>query len=257
MKMLQNSLLAMVLLATSLPAWGQSSDLKATRTPVGTPVVVTAGQEFYAETQLEEVPAYKLEKPFKSSMAGAMGLPFGFAIDSELLIRTRTTESGWEYYVPADGKFRAYHGLLGSVIKAGDTVGLRVHSSGQMEWFVDNSNHNGFTTIWTRKLKEKDPKVTKIMTTLTEPTGNAIERLIYLGLDANGNARIRHERILKTEVVRDEFNFPLDANGNGLGAVRGAEFQISANPVKATITVVRAMSSGLGAPISGPTAPAD
>jgi len=244
------SLLVFLLLAVcSVPALANADELKATRTPVGTPVEVTAGQEFYAETQLEEVPAYKLERPFKSSMAGAMGFPFGFAIESELLIRTKTTNSGWEYFVPADGKFRAYHGILGSVIREGDTVGLRVHSSGRMEWFVDNSNYNGYTTIWSRKLKKKDPQVTRITTTLTEPTGDAVERLIYLGLDANGNARIRHERILKTDIVRDEFTFPLDENGQGAGAVRGAQFLISANPITATITVTKPMSSGIGAPI--------
>lgn len=215
---------------------------------MGTPVEVTAGQEFYAETPLEEVPAYKLERPFKSSMAGAMGLPFGFAIESELLIRNRISESGWEYFVPVDGKFKASHGLLGSVIREGDTVGLRVHSSGRMEWFVDNSIYNGYTTIWTRKIKAKDPKVTQITTTLTEPTGDVVERLIYLGLDPSGNARIRHERVFKSDIVRDEFTFPLDATGQGLGAVRGAEFLISASAIKATITVVKPMSSGIGAP---------
>lgn len=220
-------------------------NLKATRSPIGTPVEVTAGQEFYAETLLEEVPAYRLEKPFKSSMGGAMGLPFGFAIDSTLLVSFRKTEN-WEYFIPADGKFRAYHGLLGSVIAEGDTVGLRVNKSGKMEWFVDNSNKNGYTTIWSRKVKEKDPLVEPTTTHIQRPTGESIERLVYLGFAGERLVRIRHERITAHEVLRDEFNFPVSENGIGMGAVRGAEFSIIATPVRATITVTKGMSSDIG-----------
>lgn len=232
----------------------QEPDLKATRTPVGTAIQVTAGQEFYAETKIEQVPAYKLERPFKSSMGGAGGFPFGFAIEGDLLVLEGVSKTGWEYYVPADRKFRAYHGLLGSVIREGDTVGLRVGASGNMEWFVDNSVYNGFTTIWSRKVKPKDPKVTRIMTSATRPTGDAVERLVYLGLDASKHARIRHERILKSDILRDEFTFPLDANGKGVGAVRGAVFEINANALNATITVTKGMSSELGDPVGSSSA---
>lgn len=235
--------------AFASPAAAQEAGLKALRTPVGTTVQVTAGQEFYAETKVEQVPAYKLERPFKSSMAGAGGFPFGFEIGSDLLMYYGQSENGWQYFVPE--KFRAYHGLLGSVIRQGDTVGLRVGTSGNMEWFVDNSVYNGFTTIWSRRVKPKDPKLTRIMTEATRPTGGAVERLIYLGLDANKNARIRYERVYKSDVVRDEFTFPLDDKGQGLGAVRGAEFQISATPLSAQITVTKAMSSGIGDPVAG------
>lgn len=249
MNALMKRLLAVALLAMPLAPILAEDDLKATRTPVGIPVEVTAGQEFYAEAQLEEIPAYRLERTFKSSMAGAMFFPFSFSIDSDLLVRTKKTVSGWEYFVPLDGKFTASHGVLGSVIRDGDTVGLRVNASGKMEWFVDNSNYNGYTTIWTRKVKKKDPKLTAITTEMTELTGGAVERLVYLGLDGDGNARIRHERILRADTVRDEFIFPLNEQGLGMGAVRGAEFSIQATPLRATITVIKQMTSGLGDPV--------
>lgn len=227
----------------------QGEDLTARRTPVGTPVEVSPGQEFYAETKLEQVPAYRLSEPFKSSMGGAMGLPFGFAIDETVLVRTRVSSSGWEYFVPQNGKFRAYHGLLGSVIADGDTVGLRVHETGKMEWFVDNPNKNGMPTIWSRKLKKKDPELTRFLTASTEPKDARIERLIYLGFAGEGMVRIRHEVVTPSDIVRDEFTFPVDANGNGVGAVKGAEFTIDAGPVKAVITITQAMETSIGDPL--------
>lgn len=236
-----------MLVSVSLSWSSTAQDLKVTRAPVGTPITVSAGQEFYAETALEEVPAYKLEKPFKSSMAGSMGLPFAFSIDTDLLVRVKKSDLGWEYFIPANGRFRAYHGLLGSVIRQGDTVGLRVGPQGEMEWFVDNSIYNGMTTVWSRRVKDKDPKLTRIMTKATEPTGESVERLIYMGFSDDRHVRVRLERLLPTGPVRDEFTFPVDNQGQGVGAVRGAEFTIAANPTKATIVVTKSMTSDLGA----------
>lgn len=223
-----------------------TSDLRLTRTPVGTAVEVSAGQEFYAETRAERVPAYELATPFKSSMAGAMGLPFGFSIDETLLVRYRTDSRGTEYFVPATGKFRAYHGLLGSVLADGDTVGLKVHTDGSMEWFVDNSIKNGMSTVWSRKYKKKDPALTRIMTKTTRPTGSIFERLVYLGFAGPQTVRIRHEIVGVGEPLRDEFTFPVDTNGFGIGAIKGAEFTIHATPLKALITVTKPMTSSIG-----------
>ena len=227
----------------------QSEDLTARRTPVGTSVEVSPGQEFYAETKLEKVPAYRLSEPFKSSMGGAMGLPFGFAIDETVLVRTRVSTQGWEYFVPENGQFRAFHGLLGSVIAEGDTVGLRVHETGKMEWFVDNSIKNGMTTIWSRKVKKKDPELTRFLTESTELKDARVERLIYLGFADQGMVRIRHEIVMPGNTVRDEFTFPVDANGLGVGAVKDAEFTIEAGPVKAIITVTNPMQTSIGDPL--------
>lgn len=223
-----------------------TSDLRLTRSPVGTAVEVSAGQEFYAETRAERVPAYELANRFKSSMAGAMGLPFGFSIDETLLVRYRTDSGGTEYFVPATGKFRAYHGLLGSVLAEGDTVGLRVHPDGSMEWFVNNSIKNGMSTIWSRKYKKKDPALTRIMTKTTRPNGGIFERLVYLGFSGSQTVRIRHEIVGVGEPLRDEFTFPVDANGFGVGAIKGAEFTIHATPLKALITVTKPMTSAIG-----------
>ena len=223
--------------------------------PVGTIVEVTAGQEFYVETSVRSIPAYRIARPFKSSMAGAGMLPFGFAIDETILVfRGRSRDGRWSYFVPAHNAFRAYHGLLGSVIRQGDTVGLRVDDQGRREWYVDNSGYNGFTTIWSRHVKDSDPAQELIETPAKEMTGGPVERLVYLGVE-QGRMRIRYEKAVPGSTpVRDEFTFPVDKEGRGAGAVRGAEFTVHAEAVRAQIVVTKAMS---GIDILIPTAPED
>lgn len=255
--MLIQKLLARKFVWLSIAMLGCSSgagaqEAKITRSPIGTVVEVTAGQEFYAEQVGQQVPAYKLDRPFKSSMAGAMRLPFSFSIDSQLLVSVKSTQGGWEYFVPSDRKFTASHGLLGSVLADGDTVGLRVHANGKQEWFVDNSGHNGFTTIWTRNVKKKDPAISKTMTDAVDASGSNMDRLVYLGV-SNGVVKIRHEQIRPSgATTRDEFTFPVDEHGEGIGAVRGAEFRFKAGALQANIIVTKEMTSGIGQAVTTP-----
>lgn len=244
--------LALFLAVILLQAHQNHAQAKPVRTvnpPVGSVVNVTPGQRFYADFVTESVPAYKLERPFKSSMAGAMGLPFSFAIDSDILIYAGKSRDGrWSYFVPEGRKFRASHGLLGSVIRDGDAVGLRVNDDGRREWFVDNSVYNGSTTIWSRRVKDKDPRLSLIQTSRSEPVKDSIlHRLFYLGTVDN-KVRVRHEQISPDGTLRDEYTFPIDADGRALGAVRGAEFAIIAGPLKAEIVVMRPMTDEFGDP---------
>lgn len=239
------SLFAGCSLFAAAAGWAQETT-KATRNPTGVAIEVTAGQEFYAETIVERIPAYRLATPFKSSMAGSMGLPFSFSIDTDLLVRSKKTPDGWEYFLPEKAKFRASHGLLGSVIRPGDTVGLMVHENGSMKWYVDNSVYTGIRSVYSRNVKTSDPQLTRVFTSRSQPTGAAVERLVYLGIDESKRARIRHERVVPGDILRDEYTFPLDPEGKGVGAVRGAEFSIHAGPLRAEIVVNTAMTSGLG-----------
>lgn len=51
--------------------------------------------------------------------------------------------------------------------------------------------------------------------------------------------------------LRDEYTFPLDADGQGVGAVRGAEFSIEAGPLRARFVVTKPMTSGIGSAQTG------
>ncbi len=213
------------------------------RTPtIGSAVEVTPGEEFYLETIVAAEPAYRLSRPFQSSMAGAAGLPFGFAIDDPLLLyKGKSRDKTWTYYAPRQGGFRASHGLLGNLISPGDSVGLRVDQHGNKEWFVDLSNHNG--TFWTRRVKPKDPEATLIDGPSPDLTNAEFKRLTYLGVE-QGRMRIRYEWNQRGYVPeRDEFTFPVDAQGRGQGGVKGAEFSVVAGPVKASIVVTKGITA--------------
>lgn len=210
---------------------------------IGSPIEVTAGQTFYEKSDGITISAYRLERPFKSSMPGSMGFPFSFAIDNDELILASRTTSGWDYFVPRDHKFRAWHSLLGSIIRGRDTVGLRIGPERQVEWFVDNSVYYGKSVLWTRKVKPGDPALTLTSVQIDDPMRSTAEKLIYLGLTAGNRAIIRFEKTTARSVTSDEFTFPVDHNGAGVGAVNGAEFIIEASPAHAKITVTKSMNS--------------
>jgi len=231
---------ASLAMAAAWPAEGVAQSRRVVSSTAGTITAVTPGEAFYIEIGVKPVPALKLSRPFKSSMKGAMGLPFAFSIDSTLLVRTGTSRDGsWMYFQLKDNAFSASHGLLGSVIRPGDSVGLRISTSGAREWFVDNSVYNGFTTIWTRRVKDKDPVATAVVEGV-EPDGDPAERLLFLGTDGN-KVRIREETISSAGIQRDDFVFPMDAGGHGSGAIKGAEFTFVATPQRALFTIVRVM----------------
>ena len=221
--------------------------------PAGAQIVVTPGQEFYSAADPGPTRAVRIDQPFKSSMPGAMGFRFAFAIDSDVLVHVYTSPSGWDYFVPADHKFRAWHSLLGSVLRDGDCVGVRLGPAGQVEWFVDNSRYARRSALWTRPARSGDPEVKQTEVTLAN-SGHR-ERLIYLGMSSTHRVKIRLETITPGKVRRDEFSFTVDQDGKGAGAINGAEFTIEATPTQARITVVKAMTSDRGESVQPPAEP--
>ena len=218
--------------------------------PLHKKIEVSPGQQFYGEFRVvaKHGAAYRIASPFKSSMGGSMGLPFAFAIDETELVPFRSS-AGWNYFIPKGKQFRAWHGLLGNVLADGDTVGLRVHQDGRREWFVDNSKHNGMTTIWTRKIKEKDPAISVVQTATAEPVG-PIQRLVYLGA-SGGEVKIRHEQIYPDgSITRDDYEFAVDADGVAVGAVMGASFKVEPKPLGATVEILSAMTGDSGSVLS-------
>lgn len=224
-----------------------------TRAPIGTPIVVTPGQEFYAEIAAEPVPAVRLSRPFDSSMPGSMGLPFDFAIDTDVLVEVFRSKRGWRYFVPPDHKFRASHALLGSLLRGADTVGLRIGPTGAMEWFVDNSLYARKPTLWTRPLRPGDPDIT--LTQVGVMTEGSMDRLIYVGLSGASHAKIRLEKISGGRIRHDEFIVALNKVGKGIGAIKGAQFTIEVTSTQAVVTMIKAMTSDLGEIYRAPSKP--
>lgn len=244
LKIAMRLLLTVVLTISSfLPASGQVKRKYAPRENEA--VVVTAGQTFYTEFTSVPTVGIKLERPFRSSMAGAMGFPFSFELMDPLLVPVAPHEDGWRYFAPKDGAFKASHGLLGSVIRPGDSVGIRISPNGEAEWFVDNSVYNGFRTIWSRKMKKKDPSY-ELVNLGEEVSGDLpIHRLVYLGV-RDAQVRVRWDEVDPNFGQRsEEYSFPA-VNKVSSVAVRGARFRLIVTDTGAEVTMLAPMTDGVG-----------
>jgi len=121
----------------------------------------SAGDTIFEEGSYDIIEGFEMSSDIDSTMPGAMGLPFGFAIERTILSPVFQTDTHIYYAAPYEDVL-ASHTLLGSVIVVGDTVGIRIDKkSGKRQWYVDNSNYNNrgggtYTTIWSRTIKEKD-----------------------------------------------------------------------------------------------------
>ncbi|MCE9684472.1 hypothetical protein [Halomonas alkalisoli] len=83
---------------------------------------------------------------------GSMMIPFPVHVAQGRLELT-SIRKGWKYYCGDLSSSSASFPGLGSVVRAGDCIGIRTPvGGGSPEWVVDNSNHNGFETIWSRRV---------------------------------------------------------------------------------------------------------
>lgn len=242
------SALIMMLALSGAPADAQ---IRRQHLPeVGTEVSVSAGQAFYLERHVEPRKSIRLSKSIKSSMGGSMGLPFGFEITDVVLEPLAKSGDGWSYYAAAPGGFKAYHGLLGSVITAGDTVSIRVDEAGQLEWYVDNSIHTGTPTIWHRKWKKKDPEI--IWVDAGEIVSNKYprNRLTYLGI-RDSQIRVRWDSFDPTFGAQSEdFLFPINTDRTATVGIRGGLFAFSVGQFESRIKVLKPMVSDWGAAVN-------
>lgn len=215
--------LASVLIA--LLTCSQSFAASPATSLTGEDLQVFPGDRFYVEGDTTELQTYRISEPFESRMPGSMRIRFSFAIDTtELRFSRRSNE--WDYYAAADGKGRAWHGLLGNVLASGDTVGLRVHrTKGDREWFVDNSRHNGFTTIWHRAVKPRDVEVTEAGVHSVLLEGDRMRGLEYLGV-RDGQLRIRYTEMGPTP-RSEEFTFPIEGPEPMLIGAMGLRAEVS------------------------------
>jgi len=198
-------LLAVVLAVTvsNLPAIAAEPGTSA----IGEELQVFPGDKFYVEGDREDVPVLELASIFEGRMPGVMHIPFSFAIDSRRL-RFSKRQGSWDYFAAPEGKGRAWHGLIGDVMAPGDTVGVRINRrDGSREWFVDNSRHNGMSTIWRREISSEDVAVRDAGTQKIMLDGARLRGLEYLGVRDN-QLRVRYEEFGPQE-RREEFLFPI------------------------------------------------
>lgn len=219
-------------------------------TLIGEELHVFPGDRFYVEAETVEVPVYELEAPFQGRIPGAMRIRFSFAIDTTDLHFDRRT-ADWDYFAAPGDKVRAWHGLLGNVIKEGDSIGIRVHRrTGEMEWYVDNSQYNnGMTAIWTRKVRpSRDVAVREVGRTDVLLEGDRLRALEYLG-ERDGQLRIRYIEAGPSPRT-DEFLFPVSDEQPFVIGVMGLRAEVRAvDGASARIKVIRGFEGdGLAKP---------
>jgi hypothetical protein len=222
MKNLAKALTIVLLALTGIQA---SLAVEPATSRVGEELLVFPGDKFYAEGERVEVPILEISEPFEGRMPGAMHIPFSFAIDTRQLRWVRD-RGGWSYFAAAEGMARAWHGLVGNVLNKGDTVGVRIRKQdGVREWFVDNSIHNGMSTIWYRKINpKKDVVVSDIGTEQVLADGHRIQGLEYFGVRDN-QIRIRYTEIDES-VHEEEFFFPISQQMPMLIGVKGLRAEV-------------------------------
>jgi hypothetical protein len=228
--------LAAALASLTITAYAQ--DVAPATSLTGEELQVFPGDKFYMEGEREEVPVLELASTFEGRMPGAMRIPFSFAIDTKrLLFKHRSGD--WDYFAAPEGKGRAWHGLVGNVMAPGDTVGVRIHRrTGVREWFVDNSRHNGMSTIWHRKINEKDVAVRDAGKQRILMEGSRLRGLEYLGVRDN-QIRIRYSEFGDYE-RQEEFLFPITGEEPLLIGVMGLRAEVRAiSGASARIKVLR------------------
>jgi len=124
--------------------------------PLGQTLRVETGNALFVSGSYIEGEEIALAKSVDMMVPGSMFIPFPVHIDAGVL-SLRSIGRNFKYYCAAEGRATASFPGLGSVIRAGDCVGIRVPlTGGDPEWVVDNSNYTRSTTIWTKSMAAED-----------------------------------------------------------------------------------------------------
>ena len=119
-------------------------------------LAVQTGDALFVEGSYIEGESIRIDDPIEMMIPGAMMIPFSIRIEKGILDLASVTPS-WKYYCASTGGAKAWFPGLGSVIREGDCVGIRIsHDKQKYQWVVDNSNYNNGwgETIWSRSMDE-------------------------------------------------------------------------------------------------------
>ncbi len=206
--------------------------------PVGMTCRVSPGQMVYTEVRMDKIPMYTLSQRVKSKMKGGMGLKFWFSLEPGEL-RMLESDSDWTYFGVRKGRAAAWHSIAGDVLAGKDHVGVRKSRFGSdLEWYVDNSFHNGQVTIWTRKIDADELKWLAVAT-VEEANGNPVRELTYLG-KRQGELQFRLKELTPTGQSSDVFAYEVLPGEDTVVSILGAEIRVSEiSNTGATLTMLK------------------
>ncbi|WP_376694247.1 hypothetical protein [Wenzhouxiangella sp. EGI_FJ10409] len=194
--------------------------------PIGTSLSVNVGETLFAKGEFAFQEAYKLERPIRSKMPGSMGIPFNFSIERSVLTKSYR-RANFEYFCAPFDKVNAWFGGLGKVIQRGDCVGVRRHtSSGALQWVVDNSVHNGMTTVWNRDYeRSEDPILEKAEGDVTAAGSN----MTQIRFDGYYSSLLHFTLVERSGSSAKETEFKFDyppQNSEAVYGIKGNTFEV-------------------------------
>lgn len=193
-------------------------------TPLGEKQVTATGENIVMEGRFIRGKAIKIPAPIERILPGSMFVPFPMNLGRGKLRMTKITAK-WEYYCGEPDKVSASFPGLGSVISHGDCVGIRLaKDGGAHQWVVDNSNHNGYQTIWSKGMSDADiEKYKPYETRLTFD----IESLITITFDGFYGGQLHFTWSEQEDDYSDSHDFVFDFDGEPLTvAIKGSRFKV-------------------------------
>ena len=194
--------------------------------PLGEVLSVNIGDHIFVEGEVARVPVLVMSNGIQSTMPGSYGVPFSFSVNqTDLYLRFERGAN--QYFCASNSERSASFPGLGSVVSPNDCIGVRrSKSTGQLDWVVDNSIHNGMNTVWSRKVKPGDD-VSFDERTMTVNDSRADMDVIYFQGFHSGLLHFEyHEFDDGDSRVQDfKFDFP-PKEGDSVYGVRGKVFEV-------------------------------
>ncbi|MBT3193121.1 MAG: hypothetical protein HN341_11255 [Verrucomicrobia bacterium] len=199
-------------------------ETKAFTAPLAQELAVDTGDALFVEGRYIQGEYVEVPDPIDMMVPGSMRIPFPVHIDAGKL-RLSRIKSGWKYYSAEEGKMAASFPGLGSVLRKGDEVGIRISAKRlKRQWYVDNSNYNGMRTIWTKNL---DASESGRYSPHASPVPFKIDRLRRIVFDGyyGNQLHFTWEEVSAGHRESREFTFDFSGKPTVVG-VKGNEFKV-------------------------------
>ncbi|WNF45169.1 hypothetical protein RHP75_12300 [Pseudomonas sp. SG20056] len=193
--------------------------------PIGKPLSTGTGEDLFVEGAFIQGEKIAIEQDTDLMIPGSMMIPFPAHIGAGELSLTHITPD-WKYFCGEPESVSASFPGLGSVIADGDCVGVRVSTtnSSKKEWVVDNSNHNGMSTIWTKSLSSEQSSAIYPVKSKTPFSVKNLKRIAFDGY-FSGQLHFTWQEVSPGMSDSREFTFDFDGSPTVVG-IKGNIFKV-------------------------------
>lgn len=193
--------------------------------PIGKPLNTETGEDLFVEGAYIQGEKIVIKQDVDTLIPGSMMIPFPVHIGTGELSLERITPN-WKYFCGEPENVAASFPGLGSVIANGDCVGVRVSTtnSAKKEWVVDNSKHNGMSTIWSKSLSSKQASNIYPVKSKTPFSVKSLKRIAFDGFFSS-QLHFTWQEISPGINDSREFTFDFDGSPTVVG-IKGNIFKV-------------------------------